>query len=196
MNGPRWTAPELEQLASLAGDYPLVSVCRRYAAWAAAHGYPCRHPRGILRAGHRRGIVFRPRNGETLTTEALMAVLGWPSQAIRRQLLPAAAGRPKQRRYITRIELRNLARSEPQRFNGATRDQLFTLLEDADLADQVAGQINPQRRTNPRPVRCIETGKIYPSVTQAAREAFVHRKHLHRSLSDGRPVCGFHWEYV
>lgn len=48
-----------------------------------------------------------------------------------------------------------------------------------------------------KPVRCIETGEIYPSVSEAARQLGVDKVNISRCcLGQQKTSCGYHWEYV
>ena len=50
---------------------------------------------------------------------------------------------------------------------------------------------------NARPIRCIETGQVYPSVTSAAEAMGVHRASLYNCALGKSDICaGYHWEYV
>lgn len=50
---------------------------------------------------------------------------------------------------------------------------------------------------NARPIRCIETGQVYPSVTSAAEAIGVHRTSLYNCALGKSDICaGYHWEYV
>ncbi|MBO7275071.1 MAG: hypothetical protein J6V15_01720, partial [Clostridia bacterium] len=48
-----------------------------------------------------------------------------------------------------------------------------------------------------RPIRCIETGLVYPSVVSAAEALGVHRSGLYKCALGELDTCaGYHWEYV
>lgn len=50
---------------------------------------------------------------------------------------------------------------------------------------------------NARPIRCIETGQVYPSATAAAEALGVHRTSLYNCALGKSDICaGYHWEYV
>ena len=50
---------------------------------------------------------------------------------------------------------------------------------------------------NVRPIRCIETGLVYPSVVSAAEALGVHRSGLYKCALGELDTCaGYHWEYV
>lgn len=47
-----------------------------------------------------------------------------------------------------------------------------------------------------RPVRCIETGEVFPSMTAAAIHVNIHNSKIHRAIKTGCRSRGYHWEYV
>jgi hypothetical protein len=47
-----------------------------------------------------------------------------------------------------------------------------------------------------RPVLCVETGVVYPSVRGAERESGVCRVNIRNSIRTGHRAGGYHWEYV
>ena len=47
------------------------------------------------------------------------------------------------------------------------------------------------------PVLCIETGEVFPSVSEAAKAKGVQRGNIHRSLKKKhKPTSGLHWDYI
>lgn len=197
MWGKPWTDPELDHLEQLAGDYPMAEVVTRYNRWAKANGLPLRTLPAISRAGLKRGLSFRPF-GACVTMSALRLHLGLTA-AQAQQLLALATCQqlqPGGRRYVTRSELRRVARLHPEYFAGATTTNLVQLLENEQLAQWVKEHRPIRLGRNRSPVRCIETGMVYPSVTAASAAAFVDRNQLHRSLRTGCSAGGFHWQYV
>tara|TARA_R110000868_G_scaffold95493_2_gene262590 strand:+ start:270 stop:599 length:330 start_codon:yes stop_codon:yes gene_type:complete len=86
-------------------------------------------------------------------------------------------------RYIERKAWRRLAREMPRVLGGFSVDQLFALLENRELADDIAVRF-------PRPlgdwrVRCVDTGEVFRScgavalryhVTQACISEAVRRR--------------------
>eukprot|EP00808_Paulinella_micropora_P019099 g11572.t1 len=47
-----------------------------------------------------------------------------------------------------------------------------------------------------RPIKCVETGEVYPSLKQAAKAAGVHRVWIFDSIHFGWQAGGFHWAYA
>ena len=61
-----------------------------------------------------------------------------------------------------------------------------------DAAD--AGRVAAGRKG--RPVRCVETGVLYPSMSAAGRAVHVDTGCIRRAASSGGPCCGVRWELV
>lgn len=52
----------------------------------------------------------------------------------------------------------------------------------------------PQNRS--RPVRCVETGQIYKSGTQAALAVYVVKNSIYQAIYKGYRAGGYHWEWA
>eukprot|EP00808_Paulinella_micropora_P002543 g78978.t1 len=48
----------------------------------------------------------------------------------------------------------------------------------------------------PRPVRCLETGQVYPSISCAARSVHVVQQTLSKAVRKGGRAAGFRWMYA
>lgn len=55
---------------------------------------------------------------------------------------------------------------------------------------------NVKGQTAGRKIRCIETGKVYPSIGAAARDTNHHQGNLSRALKNKWKAGGYHWEAV
>lgn len=52
-------------------------------------------------------------------------------------------------------------------------------------------------RANGIPVRCVETGEVYESISAAARQFGINRNGITRAAMDSKKTCiGYHWEYA
>lgn len=189
---PRWSHVESEFLESLAGDLPLREILRRYRMWAGRAGWPVRSHRGIQQRLTRMGHDARVRTGEWVTTGGAAEILGCPGTRVeawfrtrRNQeiLQPIWRGAF---RYVSRQNWRRLARERPQALGGFDADRLFALLEDRELAEEVANRY-PRPRGDWR-VRCVETGQVWPSAVKAAAELHVSQAAITLAMRQGRPV--------
>lgn len=49
----------------------------------------------------------------------------------------------------------------------------------------------------PKKIKCIETGVIYKSITEAANDTGIERRGINRVVvGKGKTAGGYHWEYV
>ncbi len=54
-----------------------------------------------------------------------------------------------------------------------------------------------QQKIYTKSVICVETGKIFPSITNAADELGIHRTGISRALRNTlRTSGGYHWKYA
>lgn len=56
--------------------------------------------------------------------------------------------------------------------------------------------IAQMRERAKRPVRCVDTGIVYPSIAEAAQALGVSIDSIYRSTREGRPRAGLRWERV
>lgn len=47
-----------------------------------------------------------------------------------------------------------------------------------------------------RPVRCIETGQVYPSAAAAARSLYLSRNCIYQAINKSYRAGGYRWEWV
>jgi len=205
----RWSPQEDATLSDLCGDIPWHLVPERYNSWAAAHEFPHRSAASLSSRQQALGLERQPI-GEWVTTGLVCRILDISPNRIRAWLQsfpsilrPARPGRcPRSRIYIRRDRLRSLARLHPEQFAGCRADDLFMLLEDRDLADEIAADHpNPPAglagyRRPSRPVRCLDTNEIFPSAVAAA--AAVGRSHgyLCQAIRSGWRCAGRQFAYA
>jgi hypothetical protein len=191
--GPPYSREESEFLEPLAGDLPLKEIVRLFQKHAAEQGWPPRSHRSIQQRLIRMGHEVRVRAGDWVTTGGAGEILGCPGTRVeawlrrpstRKILQPVWRGAF---RYISRRSWRRLAKEKPQVLGGFSVDRLFDLLEDRELAEQVAARY-PRPRGDWR-VRCVETGQTWPSAVKAAAELHVSQATITRAMRLARPVA-------
>ena len=65
--------------------------------------------------------------------------------------------------------------------------------------ERAQGEDAPKRKPHPhsRPVVCVETGEVFPSVRQAAAFSNLDPSSITKACKGAySTVCGFHWKYV
>ena len=204
-----YTLAEDDTLTFLVGDVPWPFVLRRYNDWAALNGFQPRSEHSLACRSQVLNLKRQPF-GEWVTTGHVYRTLNISENRIRAWLerfpgilYPSRPSRCAQARiYIRRDRLRTLARRHPEQFAGCSSDDLFMLLENRDMADQIAadhpsppqGIIGYKRPC--RPVRCITTGEVFPSVFAVA--AAVGRSHTYvcESIRRGWRCAGRQFAYA
>lgn len=189
---PRWSKAELQYLEEMTGDLPFSDVVRKFQYHAKCKKWPKRSAKAILQRVYRSGRLARGWCGQWTTTGGTALILGCPAERIEAwlrkdrvtQLLEPRT--IKGVRHISRKSWRRLAREMPEQLGGYSVDQLFTLLEDRELAEAVATRY-PRTRGDWR-VRCVETGTIWPSAGHAAREMHVSQAAITLAIREKRPV--------
>ena len=190
--GPYWSLPEATYLDQLVGDLPFPELVERYQRHAVRHGWPSRSASAIQQRLRRTRQSGRARMGACLTTGGIADILGCPKSRTNAWLRrPAVRAVLRPRRvggfwYIERAALRRLAREMPQVLGGFGADALFLLLENRDLAEDVARQC-PGYWGDKR-IRCIETGRVYGSCSEAAEHLHVDYSTISLAIQQRRPV--------
>jgi hypothetical protein len=199
----RWSLEELAKLEATCGDRPWPLVVQAYNNWAAQSAYPRRTSLALERKAQALGI-FRRSEGHYITSGAISEILGLdratPLRWIRRGLLPSwrnGEGR-SYAHYVSRAELRRLARENPAFFRRYEYSRLVMLFDAPAVADLVY-EVCPSNvivRGRKRPVECVETGRRYDSIKAAARAAYVTSSRLWSVLDTNETANGLHWRSV
>jgi len=194
--GIPWTAEEDERLREMIGDLPRQLVWAEFRADARRHGWPMRTKKAIdIRAG-KLGLTFRC-TGMYLTPTDVGEILGIAA-SIPMRWLQRYDDLPRRRFgkkwYVRRDELRRWASNPAHQrvFGGIDVDRLAMLVEDRDLAKLIL-QRHPTRGTH-RPVRCVETGRRYASISAAARANYLTFSAIWHALNEKRRAGGWTWE--
>lgn len=58
-----------------------------------------------------------------------------------------------------------------------------------------ATELGTKRREPNRPVRCVETGTVYGSVTEASVSMLIPKDNIYKSLRQHIAAYGYHFEY-
>lgn len=193
MSAPRWSPEEVDYFLELAGEVPWPRAVARMQRKAKASGWPVRSEKALMLWANKRGISCRARQATWTSSYGVGELLGCPPSRVNawlrvsnvREILRAEkVGRFW---YIERSAWRRLARQRPQVLGGFGVDALFALLEDRELAEQVAKR-HPFIQGDWR-VRCVETGRIWPSCSAVARHFHVSREAVGLSIRHGRRLA-------
>jgi hypothetical protein len=107
--------------------------------------------------------------------------------------LPLAAKTSK-RWEISLKDFEAWARRNRHRLAGIPLEKIAPLVQDKEFFRQTSAW--PTARKSTRPVRNIDTGKAYPSVSVAAMTEFVHGATIRKSIRLSRPAGGSRWQYI
>jgi hypothetical protein len=197
---PRWGPAETDRLDYLAGNVPFPLIPAAYNQWAIRQGYQKRTANAIHQRARRQRLTTRVF-GDWLTTGVIAKTLGVASSMPRRWIcsegLPATqlhhgAWRPW---YVRRSDLVALARRRPELFGGIEPGRLVQLLENERLADTIAAA-HTRRANTPKRVHCVEMGRTFVSIRDAARTVFVSRQLIQIAIRTGARAAGYHWAWA
>ena len=188
-----WNKDELEYLENLADDVSFATLVQMMQSKAEEMNWPIRSAEAIRSQMHKRHLHSVSRCGTETTAGGVAEILGVPATRVIGWLKNpdiCAILKPKRHlsrvKYVNRREWRSLARQMPQVFGGIPADRLFDLIEDYELAKAVAATY-PLPRSDHR-IRCVETGRIWPSAAAASRELHVDKTTISLAIREGRPV--------
>lgn len=203
MRGIPWSPTELAWLEDLAGNVPPAALASRYNRLAVSHGFSRRTPEAIESRARRSQLTIAAI-GDWITTGLTAKLLGFSGASnnpvnlwVERKYITARRFSPaiSAPSYIRRCDLRALARERPELFAGIEEPRLIQVLEDEALATEIA-QNHRRRKARPRPVRCVETGTVYPTVRAAARQIYVTPRAITWAIDTGNRAAGHHWQEV
>lgn len=200
-----WTPDELEFLNKHIESLPFHRLVRAYKTWAVVNGYPARTRDAIDHKIRRLGHSTRPQI-EYFTFNRLAQILGVSRYTVagwkRLASNPLESYQHDKKRqafnYVSRLQFIEFAQHHPECLGGVNEVGLQILLEDSRKAKEILRQY-PKRRCplfEAKRIRCIETGKIYPSFGAAARDIFVVRQVISKAVAHGHAANGFHFELI
>lgn len=193
-----WTKEEELELEALAGDYPWSIVVKRHNQWSVSKRRRPRTGTALARRVNALGAGRVPQ-GEWLTIGAVSAILGIDREKPRRWI---RSGKIQAKRectkapsphYVSRQSLRDWAKRDPAFFRPYPRDALVLLFDSDRIADQVYKHPPINARTHKRPVRCVETGEIFNSLTAAALANYVTVSRIQAIVNTHETVGGRHF---
>lgn len=196
----KWTPDELNLLQTLVGDIPWPMVFSTYNEKALKNRLPERTAVALRRKCDDLGLQRRCV-GEWITSGVVCKLLNTNYEQvnawIQRGWLPAVrfGDSPSYSYYFTRTNLCKLAKQKPYLFGGQTEPNLIQLLNNENLAKQIAAK-GFSRMRQAKAVVCVETGQQYPSIAQAARAVFVTSRRLQKVVDKNLTAAGYHWKRI
>jgi hypothetical protein len=198
MGGKVWSSEELATLELLAGDVPWPALPDTYWNTVRQHGYPRRTATALRRKCNDLGLQ-RAAIGRWVNAGLICQLMEISYEAIqtwmRNGLIEGKRFGDTQghRYYFKRCDLRALAGTHPHLFGGLSSAALTQLFDDPKLAKRVA-ELGLPKHQQRRPVLCVETGKVYPSLSEAARAVFVTPKCISCALDKpDKTSASFTW---
>ena len=194
---PRISKEEAKKLEELIGDYPKRLVVKMYNQWAAANGYPTRSARSIEHRASRMNESMIPV-GKWLRIADIARMLGIGQTTIRSwsktgDIAFSKFGGDTSALHAKRKDVIRFLRKNPQRVAGCKYEDLISVVEDPILAKEISQKYG-QRIGIRRRIRCVENGRIYDTVVDAAKHNFVSVQRVHDALRHGGTAAGYHWE--
>lgn len=200
-----WTKEEIDTLLDLVQTVPLKRLVRAFNMWARMHGYKDRTLTSIDKKIRKLGYSTRAEiqyYSFAKVAEVLKVtrntVAGWKKLSVDPLQTYQHDGKKFAFNYVTKKELLRFAKKRPECLGGVDQVGLGLLLEDADLAREILRQYpkRPKPTYAPRRVRCIETGRIYASLGEAARDVHVVRQGISKAIKNGHKANGYHFEEI
>jgi hypothetical protein len=204
MKPPLWSPEEDEHLLQLCGDVPSAMLAGVYNQWASRYGFPQRTAKALaVRAAKHRAQLRAV--GAWITTGGMAAVLGLRPSTVnswtrRYPDLPCKRFGRQKVRYINRNQFKKWVQNgHLGLLGGIERFRLVMLFDDIALAEEIVRDYpgRPQGvEATAKGVRCLDDGRVWPSIMAAAREVYVAHSTLWRGLLLHKPVVGLRFELV
>lgn len=171
------------------GDLPPPLVRTELTRVWKKYGWKPRSYKAIVRRARELGIGS-DCHGMYITITGLAELLGIPRGTVADwcqvgDTIPTTTY--KRLRYIRRKDLREWARRNPRKLAFASRGNLLSALEHEKLTDWVLSH-EPLRRVGA--IKCLESGKVYPSCREAARQEYLHSTSISLGIRQGRSIYG------
>jgi hypothetical protein len=186
-----YTTAELNFLHEVAENYSFTYLYKKYKAVATLQGWAIRSKCSIQAKLQKLGYSLKP-SSNLLSISVVALMLNFKRGRVRHWTdeygLEFVRGRNVNRSpiYVSRLELRRFARRKPHCFAGASRENLYMLLEDEDLADYISQHHKKPNKGSWQKVKCIETGQVFESITEAAKLNRCCFSHMQRITLSGK----------
>lgn len=197
MGARRWSESEIELLTELAGDVPHALLMWHLRKHWRERGLKPRSANAVGKQAGKLGLLLEPVGkwvNTTVVCELLCrhrrSVHEWAEKGYVRKMRGAHSS------ALLREDLIRLAKRKPHLFAGATRGNLYQLLEDEQLAEWIAKQ-HPQHPAGPGWGKRVRwRGRVYASVVSVAEVAHLHPHTIRVAMREGRAAGGEWFEAV
>ena len=198
-NRGHWSPDEEMTLEILAGTLPFPDLCKRMRMLARKRGWPIRSNTAVRVRIDRLGLSQRCKEDNFSRTE-LSRLLGVHPCLVRKWINSYGLGYRKIARSQIAISIDHLKaffQAHPQHFADIPLDKAAALLGDdfTQAIYQRSLSVKPRRRRC-RPVLCVDTGEVFPSVRAAGRAKFITYSAILDSMRRGGRSGGYQWQYV
>ena len=194
-----WTKGEMDIIEEISASMPPKRLYQTYCRMAADRGYPKRTEAAFRCKLEHMGIPLMPELDfyKFPQLAELFKTTRHIAYSLRKHGLKAEkeSDHANQPWFVSRAELKRLARKKPGVFRDFDPEGLFVVLEDRALVDLILAQpkVHKAHRYNPTPCRCVETGQELLGFRDAGRFAFVDPSAIYNSCKYGHRAGGYHW---
>jgi hypothetical protein len=189
---PRWQKDELQYLDRILHSYSFPQLVEKMQIWQKNHQLPVRSIDAIRQKAYKLGR--KPEFQEDYLSKAQLArILDVP---IHRVQLWIHRGLPKTQKHRNRevsisiADFKQWARSSADYLYGIERDRLSYLLSDKTI------DLIPLESPFCRRVKCLDNGRTFATVAEAARAIGVNKVTLARAIEAGRCCGGYGWAEI
>jgi len=199
-----WTPLEFEFLEQLSQTLPIMCLVKAYNTWASNNNYPRRSVTAIRHKLRKEFGTTKPTLNwfsfseiasllgfKVSRIESWKKLSNYPLQSYQRLKCNSV-------NYVNRKQFKEFAMHHPEKIGGADWYGLLIILEDERMVDEILKTYRTPyiSQIKSKKVRCIETNKIYPSLSAASRAFFVTRQSITRAIERGWSANEHHFEYV
>jgi hypothetical protein len=198
-----WSNEEVEIIRDLISTMPPHQFVNTYLIMASNRGLPKRSDTAIRLKAYELGYSLEPEI-EYMSMQKIAEMLGVSRDAVDnwRNLgleTHRRTNKPGARHYVNRVAFRRFARKRPEVLGGTDRFGLFCLLENEKWVEQILTDY-PERwygsGKGAKRVKCVETGKVFKSMGDAARSVYVTRSGIFKAVKYGIKAADCHWVAV
>lgn len=197
-----WKPDEIELLKDYAESMPAMQLVRVFNQLNKQRGNDARSSASIKLKIHELKLSLCPQYNQ-FSCSGLARVLGVSDDAVRYWttiglIYTRQREISRSPRFITSANLRKFARERPELFGGLNSIDLYIALESESLVEFITTNYPNRSRgiTPPKRVRCVETGRVYNSYAEAAKDNYVTRSGIYKAVRKGQKANGYHFELV